>query len=336
MQETIDDPTFVDRKRFALEQAVRVAGVGVVVCDTNENIVQVDEIAERWLNVEGSRQLLDEVLHSAVEGAHVVKTLAGFDSNALCLKFVGSPIHDRETLVGAVAVIEDNTRERFAEIAQRELVANVGHELKTPIAAMGLLAETLVNESDPDSSAQLAERLSQQAMRAGHVIDDLLGLGTRARKTDTMTSSHAMCSEVIERLRPAAELRNIEFVVSGDDVDIVGEPIEIISALHHLVDNAIKFSPNNAEIRIATVADDENCEISVADTGNGIAGAHINRIFERFYQVDAGASRFSGGTGLGLAIVKHGVELNGGSVRVESVEGKGSTFTIKMKRGVAR
>ncbi len=334
MHDTAEVRSSTERRRLALEEVVRVAGVGVVVCDANAAITQIDERASRWLTERGGHSALDEILRAAIGGAHVVKTLESSGRSGLSLKVVGAPVRESDQIVGAIAVIEDNTHEKYAEIAQRELVANVGHELKTPIAAMGLLAETLVNERDPVANRNLAERLSQEAVRAAHVVDDLLGLGSRDSRQTTVSSCRALCESAVARLMPAAEARNIALSIVGDDTGIKGEPVDIVSAIHHLVDNAIKYSDENNLVRIEIHENGTTCQIAVVDIGIGIAGAHVDRIFERFYRVDAGSSRAARGTGLGLAIVKHAVERNGGSVRVESIEGRGSTFTIRMKRGV--
>jgi len=240
---------------------------------------------------------------------------------------------------GAVAMVEDRTLQRRIETVRRDFVANISHELKTPIGAVGLLAETVIDEPDPAVVERLATRMIAETDRLGRTVDDLLELssiefGDDAEFEDVEVA--ALVAEAEDRLGSAPTQAGIEIrrdVPTG--VIIHGDRRQLVSALANLVDNAVKYSADGSEITVgATVAgageDDPEGTVllSVADPGIGVPRRDLDRIFERFYRVDRARSRRTGGTGLGLAIVRHVAANHGGDVRVESTEGVGSVFTL--------
>jgi two-component system sensor histidine kinase SenX3 len=214
-------------------------------------------------------------------------------------------------------------------------VANISHELKTPVGALGLLAETMADETDADVLARMAERMQKEAFRVGRTIDDLLQLSqieaSELPVHHELTVSSVL-DEVVERNRSAAELSCVDLVVEEppEATTVVGDRRQLVSALSNLVENAVKYSDEGGAVVIRAVRRDGRTEIDVVDQGIGIPARDLERIFERFYRVDRARSRDTGGTGLGLAIVRHVAQNHQGEVRVSSLEGQGSTFTLSL------
>jgi two-component system sensor histidine kinase SenX3 len=252
----------------------------------------------------------------------------------------GSP--DPGTTSAAVAVVEDRSLQRRTETVRRDFVANISHELKTPIGALGLLAETLRDEvaaDDPDRDAvqRLADRLIVESDRAAATVDDLLEL-SRIEFGDDADFVPVRVADVVDeataRLSPAAEQAGIALHCDVPaDLTVVGDRRQLVSAVVNLVDNALKYSPNGSEVAVGATGSDRTVRVVVADEGVGVPRRDLDRIFERFYRVDRARSRETGGTGLGLAIVRHVASNHGGDVRVDSTEGAGSTFTLVLPAG---
>ena len=215
-----------------------------------------------------------------------------------------------------------------------DLVANISHELKTPVGAIGLLAETLQGEDDLDIVERLANRINAEAMRIAQIIEDLIEL-SRIESVDGAGSAIVELAEVasdaVERLRTAAVQAevSVQLVVLSTDTRIVGERRQLLSAIGNLIDNAIKYSDSGTVVDVTVEAVADAVVVKVADQGIGIPTRDIDRIFERFYRVDQARSRQTGGTGLGLAIVRHAVVNHEADIDVESRLGEGSTFTIR-------
>jgi two-component system sensor histidine kinase SenX3 len=211
----------------------------------------------------------------------------------------------------------------------------VSHELKTPVAALGLLAETLAGETDAGVVQRLAARMQDEAFRVARIIDDLLDL-SRLEAEETARHEPVRVAEVVadavEQVLPAAGLRSIRVAVS--DVprswSVLGERRQLVSAIANLLENAVKYSDDGSTVEVGSRTDGTAVELVVRDTGIGIPSRDLDRIFERFYRVDRGRGRDTGGTGLGLSIVRHIASNHGGDVLVESVEGEGSSFTLRL------
>ena len=241
---------------------------------------------------------------------------------------------------GEVVVFAEDvtTRERL-ESMRRDFVANLSHELKTPLGGMAALSDSMIGETDHEVVARLAERVASEAQRMSAVIDDLLDLSRIESRADVRMEDvdvAAIINEAVSLQRLNADGAGIRLEVEAPRLDPLRvDRTQMLSAVSNLVENAIKYSERGDTVRIR-VSGGDSVKIEVSDEGIGIAQGDLERIFERFYRVDRARSRATGGTGLGLAIAKHAVENNGGSITVRSVEGQGSTFTITLPRGAAR
>jgi two-component system sensor histidine kinase SenX3 len=236
---------------------------------------------------------------------------------------------------GAVAIVQDASDRHRVEAIRRDFVANVSHELKTPVGALSLLAETLDGEDDPLVVDRLAKRVAAEAERLGRIIDDLLDLSrieANESPRQEMVPLTVVVGQAVELLRPAATSSGIRLEVDDPPwyLTVPGDRRDLVSAVSNLVDNAIKYSERDSLVQVRVRSYDDLVEIAVIDEGVGIPARDMERIFERFYRVDRARSRTTGGTGLGLSIVRHVAVNHSGSVRVESREGSGSTFTLSL------
>ena len=244
-----------------------------------------------------------------------------------------APIGD----AGHVALlVEDVTEARRVEAVRRDFVANVSHELKTPVGAMAVLAEALQGASeDPDAVRRFAGRMQHEAERLARLVQELIDL-SRLQGADPLpdavqVSVDDVVSEAVDRTRTLAAARGIDVVRGGEtDVCVFGSEAQLVTALANLLENALAYSPDRTRVAVAVRRREGAVEVSVTDQGIGIADKDLERVFERFYRADPARSRVTGGTGLGLAIVKHVATNHGGEVDVWSVEGSGSTFTLRL------
>jgi two-component system, OmpR family, sensor histidine kinase SenX3 len=239
---------------------------------------------------------------------------------------------------GLILVLaEDQTESRRVDEVRRDFVANISHELKTPVGALALLAETVEEAADdPDAVLRFAGRMRQEASRLTDLVQDLIML-SRIQAAEPVPDPRtvqldAVVAEAIDRCRMRASARGIALEVAGKrGICILGDEDLLVTALRNLLENAIAYSPDKTRVQVMTrAADSWMAEVSVTDQGIGIPERDRERIFERFYRVDPARSRATGGTGLGLAIVKHVTAAHGGNVTVWSKEGKGSTFTLRL------
>lgn len=284
---------------------------------------------------------------------HLARGLAGIRSDET-LELHGPP---RSVFVvrsaplpsgGAVAFVEDVSERRRIDQVRTDFVANVSHELKTPVGALSVLAETLQDETDLATVHRLAGRMLAEAERAANTIDDLMELSRIElggdRVVERVRVGHLVAAAV-DRVRELAARNGIP-VSSGDadddsgdvgsddvaldDLAVDGDRRQLVSALGNLVENAVKYSEPGSPVRVAVRAVDGMVEIRVIDHGVGIPANDVGRVFERFYRVDQARSRATGGTGLGLSIVRNVASQHRGDVAVTSVEGEGSTFTLRL------
>lgn len=235
-----------------------------------------------------------------------------------------------------LVLVEDRTEARRVDAIRRDFVANVSHELKTPVGALSLLAEAVLSASDdPDAVRRFAGRMQKEAHRLTNLVQDLIDL-SRVQGDDPLAKAVAVdLADVVgaarERVAEVAEARQIELVATGtEDVRVLGDLGQLTTAVGNLVENAVNYSPDRTKVVVSVRIEGDLAEVSVTDQGVGIPDQDLNRIFERFYRVDPARSRVTGGTGLGLAIVKHIAATHGGDVSVWSVEGAGSTFTLRL------
>ena len=243
--------------------------------------------------------------------------------------------------VGAVVVLNDVTRLKRLEAVRRDFVANVSHELKTPVTSIKGFAETLEDGAldDPDTARRFVRIIAGQADRLNSIIEDLLALSTLEQSGDSpllQLEEADLCDVVavaLEVCGPKAEAKHVALqeTCPGCLLARVSPPL-LEQAVVNLVDNAVKYSAAGDAVQVGLAEAGDEFVISVTDKGPGIAREHLPRLFERFYRVDKARSRDLGGTGLGLAIVKHIAQIHGGRVSVESVVGGGSTFRVHLPR----
>ncbi len=236
-----------------------------------------------------------------------------------------------------IAYCTDESENVRMEAARRDFVANVSHELKTPVGGMSLLAEALMQDpGDADMVEHFGEKLLKESHRMGEMITDLINLsklqGAEALPEMVPVSIDAVIDEAIERNHVSAENHDIVLTRGATTgVEVMGDRALLVAAVSNLVSNAINYSPNGKQVSISQKVVRENVVlVRVTDRGIGIAPEDQKRVFERFYRVDKARSRSTGGTGLGLAIVKHVVANHGGNIKLWSRPGTGSTFTIEL------
>jgi two-component system sensor histidine kinase SenX3 len=230
---------------------------------------------------------------------------------------------------------EDQTESRRVDEVKRDFVANTSHELKTPVGALALLAETIEDAADDaEAVRRFASKMRQEAARLTNLVQDLITL-SRIQAVEPVPDPRpveldTVVAEAVDRCRMRANARGITLASVGSrGLSVLGDEDLLVTALRNLLENAVAYSPERTRVVITTRKNpDGNAELSVADQGIGIPERDLERIFERFYRVDPARSRATGGTGLGLAIVKHVMAAHNGKVTVRSVEGAGSTFTL--------
>jgi two-component system, OmpR family, sensor histidine kinase SenX3 len=235
-----------------------------------------------------------------------------------------------------VALVEDRTQAIRIDEIRKDFVANVSHELKTPVGALSLLAEAVQDASDdPEAVRRFAERMQQESGRLTRLVQEIIDL-SRLQYDDPVESPEAVkideiVATAIDRSRVDAENRHIRLVFGGQPgLQVLGNESQLVIALGNLVENAVAYSEPHSQVAVGVRTAQNRAEISVTDQGVGIDENDLDRIFERFYRVDPARSRATGGTGLGLAIVKHVAASHGGEVDVWSVRGAGSTFTLRL------
>jgi two-component system sensor histidine kinase SenX3 len=235
-----------------------------------------------------------------------------------------------------LVIAEDRTEGYRLDEVRRDFVANISHELKTPIGAVTLLAEALVSASEePDQVRKFAKRLTKEAERLAKITQEIIQL-SRLQAADALSKPElididSVVALAIDQNRVLADARGIRLIVGHDSgTTVYGDEALLVVALHNLVANAIQYSPDNSRVGIGVSDKDGIIEIAVTDQGVGIPEDERERVFERFYRSDPARSRNTGGSGLGLSIVKHVVQNHGGDVRVWSQTGNGSTFTIRL------
>ncbi|GAB3038219.1 ATP-binding protein [Parafrigoribacterium mesophilum] len=231
---------------------------------------------------------------------------------------------------------EDRTESYRLDAVRRDFVENISHELKTPIGAVGLLAEALKAASnEPDQVRRFAKRLTKESERLARITQEIIELSRlqaadALAKPDVVDIDHVV-AVAIDQNRVAAEARHITIVSGGDaGAEVYGDEALLIVAVHNLISNAVVYSPKGSRVGIGVSQGDGIVEIAVTDQGIGIPDEDLERVFERFYRIDPARSRHTGGSGLGLSIVKHVVQNHGGDVRVWSQPHSGSTFTIRL------
>lgn len=319
----------------ALPVAVAVLAADDTVVLANRSAVELGVVRGNRLLVAELRRLASDVRRSREAQEVEVEPARGRLvrlPDAVRVRVV--PVGDAD---GHVALlVEDVTEARRVEAVRRDFVANVSHELKTPVGAMSLLAEAMLDASeDPTAVRRFAGRLQVEAGRLARLVQELIDL-SRLQGADPLPEQELVpvdkvVAEAVDRARTTATARGIEIVRGGErGLSVLGSESQLVTAVGNLIENAVHYSPESTRVAVAVRSREGAVEVSVTDQGMGIADKDLERVFERFYRADPARSRATGGTGLGLAIVKHVATNHGGEVSVWSVEGSGSTFTLRL------
>ncbi|MDX1690522.1 MAG: ATP-binding protein [Acidimicrobiia bacterium] len=339
------------RTRAQLAGALEAAEIGILITDDRGEVTFSNESARRYLGARHGEAVAEvrirEAIDEAVLGrAPVEREEELFTPRRRVLKLLAVPLEFGVESAGAVAYIIDVTEERRVEAMRRDFIANVSHELKTPLGALAVLAETLAaNIEDPAIALRFADRLAGEATRLSKLLEDILDLSQAEARSAAFepVPFERVVGDVSTGLFERAEERGVELVLHPVPAEAVveGDRRQLRSLVHNIVDNAIKYSePERGDpaprVEVRVVAESDVVVLEVADQGIGIPDGHLDRIFERFYRVDRARSRATGGTGLGLSIVRHVTLNHGGTVAVDSRHGEGTTFTVRLPRSEAR
>ncbi|GAA2410015.1 sensor histidine kinase [Streptomyces sp. NPDC059118] len=328
-----------------VDTVLSVLSSSAVVLDESDSVVKASSAAYALGLVRGGRLAVDAMLNMArdtrrdgeIRQVELDLPRRGTGrGEALAVSARVAPLGSRLVLL----LVEDLTEARRIEAVRRDFVANVSHELKTPVGALSLLSEAVMDASDdPEAVERFAGRMQIEATRLTNLVQEIIDL-SRVQNDDPLEDAEPvrvdeLVAEAIDRCRQQAGSKQITMAAGGTaELRIWGNRGQLAAALGNLVENAVNYSPARTRVGIAarrlSVPGGDQIEIAVTDQGIGISEKDRERVFERFYRVDPARSRATGGTGLGLAIVKHVAASHGGEVSVWSSEGQGSTFTLRL------
>jgi len=329
-----------------LAAVLGVLSSSAVVIDSSDRVLQASEAARVFGLVKGDKLVVGELVALArqvrrdgeIREGEIDISTTGLGGRTTSFAVRVAPLGAAVGGGGLVLLLaEDQTERRRVEEVRRDFVANTSHELKTPVGALALLAETVEDAADdPEAVRRFAGRMRQEAARLTNLVQDLITLN-RIQAAEPIPDPlpvdlDAVVAEALDRCRMKASARGIELAATGTKhLSMLGDEDLLVTALRNLLDNAVAYSPEKTRVVVSTRRDTGDViELSVSDQGIGIPERDLERIFERFYRVDPARSRVTGGTGLGLAIVKHVTAAHGGKVNVTSREGAGSTFTLRL------
>lgn len=332
----VDEPTMPE----GATEVLASLGLAYIVVDTVDGVVRANPAAYAFGLVRGHTVVHQEVLNltSRVRGDGVIieeqlelpRGLQGETSIVVNLRV--APLGAEYILVLA----DDRTEVSRTEAVRNDFVANVSHELKTPVGAISLLAETIEDAAeDEDAVRRFSQRLHKESNRLAALVQDIIELsrvqGKNVVHAGVPVDLNKVISEAMDRSRLPAEAKNIELRLGGKlPRRVHGDFDQLTMAFRNLIDNAVRYSPEDTRVGIGLSSRDGIAQVTITDQGIGISPEDKERIFERFYRVDAARSRQTGGTGLGLSIVKHVIGNHGGEVALWSQQGKGSTFTVRL------
>ncbi len=328
-----------------LKHVVELAPLGIVVVDIYRDVVFVNDRARNGESGLVRDRLLDDRAWAAAQ-----RTLATGEDSEVDLSpprraaagRSGLSVRGHVRLMTdgdrrfAVVYVDDQSEHARMEATRKDFVANVSHELKTPVGAMGVLAEAILESADdPETVRRFGEKVLAESGRLGNMVGELIELsrlqGAEKLPDLGLVDVDTVVAEAISRYKLAAD--NADIAVTADEpggLEVLGNQPLLVTALANLISNAIAYSPHGSTVSISRRRRGDNVEIAVTDRGIGIARADQERVFERFFRVDKARSRATGGTGLGLAIVKHVAANHNGSIRLWSQSGTGSTFTLSV------
>ena len=332
----IDEPTLPE----GTAEVLSVIGRAYLVVDTVDGVVRANPAAYAYGLVRGHTVVHKEILgmtaqvrrDGVIQEREYELSRGPLNQGSMVLQLRVAPVGDEYILILA----DDRTELVRSEAIRTDFVANVSHELKTPVGAISLLAEALQDASDdPVAVERFASRTQKEANRLAALVQDIIEL-SRLQGADVIQQGEdvdldSVIAEAIDRNKLPAENKNIK-VVSGGKASgrVYGDRDLLMTAFRNLIDNAIRYSAEGTRIGIGVKVRDGVVAVTVTDQGPGINPEEQDRIFERFYRVDSARSRHTGGTGLGLSIVKHVITNHGGEISVWSQAGQGSTFTVRL------
>ncbi len=311
-----------------------------IVLDASDAVVSTSSSAVAYGLVRHGELVHKELRHLArqvrrdgiIREAELELTKGPTGAGSTVMRARVAPLGSAHVLVLA----EDHTHARRVEEIRRDFIANVSHELKTPVGGISLLSEAILDaRDDPEAVARFGERIRVESSRLSRLVKEIVDL-SRLQVQDTLHEPQLVAiadviSEAVDRVHVSADARSITIdVVTESDLRVYGDRELLVTAVANLVSNAVNYSDDRTRVAVGARRVGEMVEVSVADQGHGIPLGEQERIFERFYRVDAARSRATGGTGLGLAIVKHICANHGGEVSLWSAEGHGSTFTVRL------
>ena len=312
---------------------------GVIVADNNSNHKFRNKAAIAMTGIRYVDILIDQAVDEMIKqleqegtGSRILEAVAG---TTRFLQIRGRNLKNEYILV----TVEDITAKSRIETVQTDFVANLSHELKTPIGAVAALADSLNGETETAVVWRLAERIVSESHRMARIVDALLDLSRiefSGTEDWTEVDLAPVLVEVVSTNQHATKRQGIELSLTGaSHLNVLGDRSQLLSGFSNLVDNAIKYSDPGGIVSVSSSIVGQLVVVAITDHGIGISKQHQDRIFERFYRVDKARSRATGGTGLGLSIVRHIVLEHGGSIDVVSEEGIGSTFTIRLPHFVS-
>ena len=327
-----------------IASVLSVLSSSAVVLDSNDRVLRASAAARAFGLVKGDRLMVTELAALARQVRRDGEIREGeFEVPVPRLGGRTTSFAVRVAPLGAaigggglvLLLAEDQTESRRVDEVKRDFVANTSHELKTPVGALALLAETIEDAADDaEAVRRFASKMRQEAQRLTNLVQDLITL-SRIQAVEPVPDPRPVAldtvvAEAVDRCRMRANARGITLASVGSrGLSVLGDEDLLVTALRNLLENAVAYSPEKTRVVITIRKTPEgHAELSVADQGIGIPERDLERIFERFYRVDPARSRATGGTGLGLAIVKHVMAAHNGKVTVRSVEGDGSTFTL--------
>jgi two-component system sensor histidine kinase SenX3 len=331
-------PTALIDSLAALDVASAVVGFGDRLLFASESARAIGMVrqerlfGEELLSLARQARRGKEVLEASID---LPRGPLGAGRRALAVR--AAPIRGATAGEGLVLLlVQDDSESRLLDAVRRDFVVNVSHELKTPIGALMLLAEAVMSAKDePPSVEKFASSMQREAQRLSNLVQEIIDL-SRLQVNDPLARAvlveiDDVVADAIDRSRMSAEASEIALISGGTRaLKVLGDREQLTKALRNLIDNSISYSPPKTRVAIGVKRVDEIVEIDVTDQGIGIPSGALDRVFERFYRIDSARSRVTGGTGLGLSIVKHVVANHGGEVKVWSIEGSGSTFTLRL------
>ncbi|WP_394940739.1 sensor histidine kinase [Psychromicrobium sp. YIM B11713] len=321
-------------------EVLAVIGRAFVVVDAVDGVVRASPGAYAFGLVRGHTMVHQELLEmtarvrrdGVIEERELELPRGPLGQGTLIIQVRVAPVGEEYVLLLA----DDRTEITRTEAIRNDFVANVSHELKTPVGAISLLAEALEDSpEDEEAVRRFAQRMHKESSRLAALVQDIIELsrlqGADIVQQGTAVDLNSVISDAVDRSKLQAESKNIEIVVGGSVTEAVyGDADLLVTAFRNLIDNAVRYSPVNTKVGVGLRSGGGLVSVSISDQGDGIGPEEQERIFERFYRVDAARSRQTGGTGLGLSIVKHVISNHGGEVTVWSQPGNGSTFTVRL------